>query len=104
MNGLSKAAKALIITWVMIGLFVAGVVGFYFGRKTAPKAQSTVVDRQLQPADQQPAQQGGATQGTAPAGGPTSTGSVPTGGSAPAGGSTQPAAGQESQQKTQQSR
>lgn len=40
MNDLSKAAKALILTWIMIGLFIAGAVGFYFGRTTAPKSQS----------------------------------------------------------------
>jgi len=33
------AAKALILTWVIIGLLVAGVVGFYLGRRIAPKPQ-----------------------------------------------------------------
>ena len=36
---MSQAAKALILTWVLIGLFIAGAVGFYLGRRTAPKAQ-----------------------------------------------------------------
>ncbi len=34
---MSKAAKALILTWVLIGLLVAGGAGFYLGRITAPK-------------------------------------------------------------------
>ena len=33
---MSKATKALILTWVLIGLLVAGGIGFYLGRKTAP--------------------------------------------------------------------
>lgn len=37
MRKLSKAAKALILTWIMIGLLVAGGIGFYLGRITVPK-------------------------------------------------------------------
>ncbi|EKD84693.1 MAG: hypothetical protein ACD_38C00171G0003 [uncultured bacterium] len=37
MNDLSKAAKALILTWILIGLLIAGGAGFYLGRITAPK-------------------------------------------------------------------
>lgn len=37
---MSTAAKALIVTWVMIGLIVAGGVGFYLGRVTIPKGQN----------------------------------------------------------------
>ena len=48
-SNLSKAAKALIVTWLMIGLFIAGAVGFYLGRVTAPKSQS-----QNAPTGQQP--------------------------------------------------
>jgi len=62
----SRAAKALIITWVVIGLLIAGVVGFYLGRKTASKNQDTTVDRQLQPGAQLPAQQGGGTNQESP--------------------------------------
>ena len=36
---MSKAAKALIITWVLIGLLIAGGIGFYLGRTTVPKGQ-----------------------------------------------------------------
>ncbi len=36
---MSKAAKALILTWILIGLLVAGGIGFYLGRTTAPKVQ-----------------------------------------------------------------
>jgi len=36
-NDLSKAAKALILTWILIGLLIAGGAGFYLGRITAPK-------------------------------------------------------------------
>src|SRR3989344_7874017 len=35
-SDLSKEAKALILTWVVIGLLVAAWIGFYYGRKTAP--------------------------------------------------------------------
>ena len=37
---MSKAAKLLILTWLMIGFLAAGGVGFYLGRITAPKSQS----------------------------------------------------------------
>ncbi|OGE44507.1 hypothetical protein A3B45_05150 [Candidatus Daviesbacteria bacterium RIFCSPLOWO2_01_FULL_39_12] len=40
MRNLSKAAKALILTWVVIGLIVAGGIGFYLGRTTTPRMQS----------------------------------------------------------------
>ena len=33
------AIRALILTWALIGLLVAGAIGFYLGRITAPKAQ-----------------------------------------------------------------
>jgi len=37
---LSKAAKALLLTWIMIGLLIAGVAGFYLGRRLATKTQA----------------------------------------------------------------
>ncbi len=37
MSNLSKTAKALILTWILIGLLVAGGTGFYLGRITASK-------------------------------------------------------------------
>lgn len=37
---MSTTAKALIITWVVIGFLVVGGVGFYVGRVTAPKPQT----------------------------------------------------------------
>lgn len=39
MSNLSKAAKALILTWILIGLLIAGGIGFYLGRTTAPRIQ-----------------------------------------------------------------
>ena len=48
---MSKTVKALILTWVMIGFLIAGGVGFYLGRTTAPKIQ------ELNPSGMQP--QGG---------------------------------------------
>ena len=54
---MSQAAKALILTWVVIGLVIAGAVGFYLGRRSAPKPQGS---------DQAPMMQ----QGPAPSGQP----------------------------------
>ena len=36
---MSKATKALIITWVLIGILAAGGIGFYLGKTTATKVQ-----------------------------------------------------------------
>ena len=36
---MSTATRALILTWVVIGFLIIGVVGFYLGRITAPKTQ-----------------------------------------------------------------
>ena len=58
---MSTAGKALILTWVMIGLLVAGVVGFYLGRNMVPKNQGIP-----QGGVQQPGQQGGQPQGSPP--------------------------------------
>ncbi len=67
---MSSTAKALIITWMVIGFLVVGAVGFYLGRVTAPKNQSFPTGQpplnQQQPGGNQPAgsfqqQPGGAT-------------------------------------------
>ncbi|OGL35728.1 hypothetical protein A3F65_03585 [Candidatus Saccharibacteria bacterium RIFCSPHIGHO2_12_FULL_47_16b] len=70
---------------MLIGLLVAGAIGFYIGRKTAPKAQNTTTQLQPQTDNQQPAQPGGGTSQGSPA--PS--------------GSTQPAGGQSTQQRLQ---
>lgn len=36
---MSKAAKALILTWLAIGFLMVGAVGFYLGRMAVPKPQ-----------------------------------------------------------------
>lgn len=59
---MSIAAKALILTWVMIGLLIAGGIGFYLGRKTAPKTQSQPSPSQQQSGAQQPGIQQPSTQ------------------------------------------
>lgn len=37
---MSSTAKALTITWMIIGFLVVGAVGFYLGRVTVPKNQT----------------------------------------------------------------
>ncbi len=56
------ATKALILTWVVIGLLVAGVVGFLIGRNTSPQP------------GQQPGQQPAGIQGGQPQGSPLPSG------------------------------
>ena len=67
MSNLSKAAKALILTWILIGLLIAGGAGFYLGRITAPKipdqpsgiqTQDRLRDGQQPSGGQQPLQGG----------------------------------------------
>ena len=74
---MSKAAKALIVTWLMIGLFIAGGVGFYLGRITAPKTQSQNPPGMQQPAGGQQAPRS-ATPSAAPSG-PSQGGQQPAG-------------------------
>ena len=76
-SNLSKAVKALILTWIMIGFVVAGLVGFYLGRITAPKTQSQNPPGMQQPTGgQQPPR--GATPSAAPSG-PSQGGQQPAG-------------------------
>jgi len=56
---MSREAKLLILTWVVIGLVVAGAVGFYLGRTTAPKNQEGPQGGVQQPGAQQLGPQGG---------------------------------------------
>ena len=39
---MSSTAKALIITWMVVGFLVVGTVGFYLGRATSPNNQSSL--------------------------------------------------------------
>ncbi len=57
-----NATRALILTWVVIGLLVAGVVGFLLGRNTLPQL------------GQQPGQQPAGIQGGQPQGSPLPSG------------------------------
>jgi len=60
---MSPEKKALILTWVGIGLLIAGAIGFYLGRRTAPSPQGP------QPGQQQPpGQQPGGGQNLPPSG------------------------------------
>ena len=59
------ATKALILTWVVIGLLVAGVIGFFLGRNTLPQP------------GQQAGQQPPGTQGGQPQGSPLPSGQRP---------------------------
>ncbi|OGH24167.1 MAG: hypothetical protein A3B47_04875 [Candidatus Levybacteria bacterium RIFCSPLOWO2_01_FULL_39_24] len=61
---MSREAKLLILTWVMIGLLVAGGVGFYLGRATAPKTQGILQDGIQPPGSQQLGPQSGQLQGS----------------------------------------
>jgi len=36
---MSTEKKALILTWVGIGILIAGAIGFYLGRNTTPNRQ-----------------------------------------------------------------
>ena len=54
---MSKAVKALILTWVMIGMLVAGGIGFYLGRITAPESEDRYPPA-IQSQGQQPLQGG----------------------------------------------
>ena len=38
---MSREAKLLILTWVVIGLVIAGVLGFYLGKTIASKGQGS---------------------------------------------------------------
>ena len=61
---MSREAKLLILTWVMIGLLAAGAIGFYLGRITAPKNQGGPQGEVQQPGSQQQGPQGGQLQGS----------------------------------------
>ena len=55
---MTSTAKALIITWMVIGFLVVGAVGFYLGRVTVPKNQTFSTGQPLnqqQPNGNQPA-------------------------------------------------
>ena len=78
---LSKAAKALILTWLMIGFFVAGAIGFYLGRATAPSSNEKPAINQQNPGQpNQPLR--GATPSATP-NGPSQGGQQPVGGGQP---------------------
>ncbi|OGE08261.1 hypothetical protein A3I53_01145 [Candidatus Curtissbacteria bacterium RIFCSPLOWO2_02_FULL_40_13b] len=92
---MSREAKLLILTWIVIGLVVAGAVGFYLGRITAPKNQGGPQGEVQQPGPQQQGSQGGQPPGSPlptggqklPQGGPTlqqgGQQNLPTGGEQP---------------------
>ena len=82
---MSRAAKALILTWLMIALLIAGGIGFYLGRVTAPKTPDQNRSG-TQPQGQQPT--GGQQQPQGPNQG--STPSAKQGGQQPASGGQPP--------------
>lgn len=74
---MSTTAKALIITWVIVGAFIVGGVGFYLGRMTVPqpKLPSFPQGQQQQgQLNQQPGFQGGQGQFQQPSGFPQPSG------------------------------
>ena len=61
-----SATKALILTWVMIGLLVAGAVGFYLGRNSVFQNSGGLQGGVQPPGAQQLGPQGGQPQGSPP--------------------------------------
>ena len=73
MKFVSKEAKLLILTWVVIGFVVSGLIGFYLGRNSIPQNQGGPQGGVQQGEIQQPGPGSGQPQGSP----------IPTGGQRP---------------------
>jgi len=66
MKVVSREARLLILTWVAIGLVIAGLVGFYLGKNSLPQNQGGPQGVLQQPGSQQPGPGSGQPQGSPP--------------------------------------